>query len=326
MFMKNILIFGNDGDLTVQYVMDWLYYFRVKISKITGGRTNVLSPYICIDNEKTKMSLLLNEVEINNKNIHKIWLHRLSPTKFKNVKDKSSCKVDKFISDFQTKEQFVYLNYFLSQFSITKYTVSPNLLYLNKLEILKMAQKHGFIVPPTCISTYKADIIEFKEKHCDIIIKPLSECMSITYNNDSLSIFTTKISSNLLDKQNDYLFPVFAQKYIEKQYEIRVFYIDGCCYSMAIFSQQNRTTAIDWRQKTAFYSNRNVPYNLPSDIEEKIKSLMNDLSLKTGSIDLIYSKENEYVFLEINPVGQFGMVSHLCNYSLYKKFAEFILK
>jgi hypothetical protein len=29
--------------------------------------------------------------------------------------------------------------------------------------------------------------------------------------------------------------------------------------------------------------------------------------------------------LEINPVGQFGMVSYLCNYSLYKKFAEFIL-
>lgn len=52
---------------------------------------------------------------------------------------------------------------------------------------------------------------------------------------------------------------------------------------------------------------------------------MNELELKTGSIDFILSKTDEYVFLEVNPVGQFGMVSELCNYSLYNKFADFVI-
>jgi ATP-GRASP peptide maturase of grasp-with-spasm system len=325
MSAKNVLIFGVDGDWTVRYVMDWLYYYGANVSKITSGRTNVLTPYIFLDNEKTETSLFLDGVKIDNENIYKIWLHRSSPTKFQNIEKETLNKVNKFISNFQIQEQSVYLNYCFSQFSNNKYTVPPNLLSLNKLEILKLAKKHGLIIPPTCVSKSKTDILRFKKLYGDIIIKPLSECQSIIYKNQSYAIYTTKLSSDLLSKQNAYFFPCLIQKYIEKQYEIRVFYLDGKCYSMAIFSQQRSDTSVDWRRKSFFYANRNVPFKLPENIENKIKKLMNGLSLKTGSIDMIYSKENEYVFLEINPVGQFGMVSYLCNYSLYKKFAEFIL-
>lgn len=40
---------------------------------------------------------------------------------------------------------------------------------------------------------------------------------------------------------------------------------------------------------------------------------------------MILDNSGDYYFLEINPVGQFGMVSELCNYSLYEKFANFII-
>jgi len=46
MSVKNVLIFGVDGDWTVRHVMDWLYYLGAKVSKITSRRTNVLTPYI----------------------------------------------------------------------------------------------------------------------------------------------------------------------------------------------------------------------------------------------------------------------------------------
>ena len=36
------------------------------------------------------------------------------------------------------------------------------------------------------------------------------------------------------------------------------------------------------------------------------------MSLNTGSIDLIKTKSGDYVFLEVNPVGQFSMVSFPC--------------
>src|SRR5690606_41647080 len=67
---------------------------------------------------------------------------------------------------------------------------------------------------------------------------------------------------------------------------------------------------------TLFRSNRTVAFNLPSDIENKLTKLMNVLSLNFGSIDMIVSKNREYYFLEVNPVGQFGMVSFPCNYNI----------
>ena len=53
---------------------------------------------------------------------------------------------------------------------------------------------------------------------------------------------------------------------------------------------------------------------------------MKYVNLNTGSIDMIVTKENEYIFLEVNPVGQFGMVSQPCNYYLEKKITEYLMK
>ncbi len=52
---------------------------------------------------------------------------------------------------------------------------------------------------------------------------------------------------------------------------------------------------------------------------------MDKLDLNCGSIDMIVNTKNEFIFLEVNPVGQFGMVSEPCNYFLEKKVAEFLL-
>jgi D-alanine-D-alanine ligase-like ATP-grasp enzyme len=48
------------------------------------------------------------------------------------------------------------------------------------------------------------------------------------------------------------------------------------------------------------------------------------LKLNTGSIDLIVNTTGEYIFLEVNPVGQFGMVSSPCNYYLEREIARFL--
>jgi glutathione synthase/RimK-type ligase-like ATP-grasp enzyme len=106
------------------------------------------------------------------------------------------------------------------------------------------------------------------------------------------------------------------QEEIQKKYEIRVFYFFGKIYSMAIFSQNDSQTKTDFRIYNISKPNRNVPYSLPISVASKVKHLMKKLGLETGSIDLIKSINDEYIFLEVNPVGQFGMVSKPCNYNL----------
>lgn len=101
-----------------------------------------------------------------------------------------------------------------------------------------------------------------------------------------------------------------------------MFYLSGRCYSMVILSQDSVYTETDFRKPILNNSlNRKLPYVLPKSIEDKITLLMDKLLLNTGSIDLIVDSENEYYFLEVNPVGQVLMTSVPCNYYLDKLVA-----
>jgi hypothetical protein len=37
---------------------------------------------------------------------------------------------------------------------------------------------------------------------------------------------------------------------------------------------------------------------------------------------MLVTKENQFVFLEVNPDGQFGMVPHPCNYFIEREIAN----
>lgn len=53
---------------------------------------------------------------------------------------------------------------------------------------------------------------------------------------------------------------------------------------------------------------------------------MQKLTIKCGSIDMVVNTKNEFVFLEVNPFGQFQQVSFPCNYYLELKVAENLTK
>jgi hypothetical protein len=53
---------------------------------------------------------------------------------------------------------------------------------------------------------------------------------------------------------------------------------------------------------------------------------MKTLNLNTGSLDILKKKTGEYVFLEVNPVGQYGHPSHYGNYELGKVIAQWLIK
>lgn len=94
---------------------------------------------------------------------------------------------------------------------------------------------------------------------------------------------------------------------------------------MAIFSQNNKKTDIDYRNYDKDRPNRCIPFNLPEEIKEKLIQFLNYTYYNTGSFDLIVSDENEYYFLEINPIGQFGGLSYKCQYKIEEKIAKFLM-
>lgn len=51
-----------------------------------------------------------------------------------------------------------------------------------------------------------------------------------------------------------------------------------------------------------------MAYDLPVEIEQKCIQLTKMLSISFGAIDLVRDKNGDYIFLEINPNGQWAWV------------------
>ena len=95
--------------------------------------------------------------------------------------------------------------------------------------------------------------------------------------------------------------------------------------SVAIFSQADDQTKVDYRKYNLKTPNRVIPYQLPAEIEHKLALLNERLGLNTGSIDLIVDREGQFYFLEVNPTGQFQDLSESCNLSIDRRIAERLL-
>lgn len=177
----------------------------------------------------------------------------------------------------------------------------------NKLLQLKVAQRLSFSVPATIVTNSKEKLIAFYHTHNgNIIIKPISQTR-INDGNDASFIFTNKVSCELIERIADFdLTPCIFQENIDKDYELRVTVVGDQVFAAAVYSQGNEETVIDWRRKKLSFKT----VDLPENIQSLCIAMVKDLSLQFGAIDLIKTKSGDYVFLEINPNGQWVWIEN----------------
>ena len=202
----------------------------------------------------------------------------------------------------------------------------PHRASLNKLNTLSRAAQAGFAVPATLVTTEREALRRFCAAHGEVITKPAGEVEMFLDGERSHFLFTTILDLAAVDALPARFAPSLFQEKVDKNYELRIFYLAGECHAMAIFSQADPQTRTDFRRYNRERPNRTVPYSLSPSTKERIDRLMSDLELETGSLDLLQTPDGREVFLEINPVGQFGMVSKPCNYGLEKKVAQLLMR
>ena len=310
-----IILLSIGFERSTDEIIDYFLYQKkdfIRINSETLKDSDTLYFNYNLLQQKTEIKINNNKIDLNLRKI--IWYRRISNKTY--IDNYLDSKIDfdnsRKLSQFIFKDWDVFLRIFVERLSKNSLWFDFPFLNKNKIDILNLAVEVGLKIPDTIIAN-NFDRIRTN----DYITKPLDNGTSFIHDNRKYTIFTTIIS-----KINRKFIPSLIQEKIEKKYEIRTFYLDGEYYSMAIFSQNDKQTQVDFRQYNYSKPNRNIPYKLPLEIEEKLKKLMDGLQLKTGSIDIIKGIDGEYYFLEVNPVGQFGMTSKPCNYNLEKKIYE----
>jgi len=314
------IVCSKSPDLTAELVQDWIEDLGCESVKVCA--LDYSNEMICLKKEFDNVSISKNSYSLHN--YHSLWFRRIDDFRFDfDLVKKYSQETSYVLKRTLENDKVILDRIFLKKLNGIWKVSSPNQVKVNKLDVLESATKLGINTPDYLITNNKSDLYTFfLSKENGIITKDIDFPFMTFENNQGVMIYVNAIEEEIFDALPDF-FPVsFFQERIEKKFEIRSFILYDKIYSMAIFSQSDIQTKEDFRRYNNLKPNRRVPYKLPDNMERQLKSLMKELNLDSGSIDLLVDRSGVIHFLEVNPVGQFGMVSHPCNYYLEKEIAK----
>lgn len=194
----------------------------------------------------------------------------------------------------------------------------------SKILQAKRAIEVGLRVPDTLITNDPDKFKEFYHAHAGNIIVKMQR-QTFWSQALALSIFTSKVDLSKLE-HSDLIrnSPCLFQENIPKDVELRITVIGRRLFAVAIHSQEVGTGKVDWRRAESG-SVPHTAYTLPKEIEDKLLALVDGFGLHFGAIDMIVTPEGEYVFLEINPNGQFGWLEDVLGLELFDTFADLLI-
>ncbi|MDQ3654771.1 MAG: hypothetical protein M3457_06800 [Chloroflexota bacterium] len=175
----------------------------------------------------------------------------------------------------------------------------------HKLGQLTLAGEVGFELPPTLITNNPDDLLAFYRKHNGAIISKLADLGFHQHLGGEFARYTEVVSRRDIGYLDTVRYcPMIYQAYIPKQVELRVTVVGPEVFAAEIRSQASKRTRHDWRR----YDDLLTPYarhELPPDVRRYCLQLTERLGLCYGAIDLVLTPDGRYVFLEINPAGQY---------------------
>ncbi len=199
----------------------------------------------------------------------------------------------------------------------------------NKSLQLNIASSMGFSIPNTIITNNQDEAWNFYKKHDgNVVYKTLSTGIltshkapwehGIVYG----EIYTTPLKG--YQKEDFELVancPCLFQEYVQKKYEIRITVVGDITFAAEIHSQENSATLYDWRHSELDFVLHKI-HELPEELSKKCISLVKKLGLRFGAIDMILTPNDEYIFLEINPNGQYGWIEDKTGLNISEAIAD----
>lgn len=294
------------GALSVNWFVDEFLFNQKIIQKI--GKDH--SQNLIIDNNK---NIDLQDIDV-------VWYRRVLRPNL----PESVSSLDK---EYVQRENLIYLKSLWLTLGESAKWINPfsSLDKSNSKALqLREANRLGLSIPETLITNDKSSIINFiqKNERDGTIYKTFSPT-SWEENNKIFACYTATITIDMLStEENMALTPGIFQKRVKKDFEVRVTFFGEDYIAVKIHNSEK----LDWR---VLFSNNELKLSslrLPIDVEKKCLALMEKLEIVFGCFDFIVTPEGEYVFLEVNEMGQFLWVEEvLPELKMLDKFCDFLL-
>lgn len=183
---------------------------------------------------------------------------------------------------------------------------------------LRMAQRIGIQMPDTLVTNAPEAAREFIDKHGQrgTVFKAFSGTPQAWRETRLIG----DAEMEMLDSVR--YSPLIFQQYIEGR-DIRVTVVGSHVFAAEI-DIDSGDYPVDFRMN--YETLRMAPIDLPADVEEGIRELMAGLGLVYGAIDFRRTADGRFVFLEINPAGQWLFVQQHTNQPITEAVADTLLE
>jgi MvdC family ATP-grasp ribosomal peptide maturase len=193
----------------------------------------------------------------------------------------------------------------------------------NKLLQLRLASELGIVIPKTLVTNNPEEVRKFFNQIEGKMVTKLLTPLSFGMNGSSLSFYTTEVKKeDLVDAETLRYCPMIFQEQIPKLRELRVVFVNGEFFVGALDASLYSDYSQDWRCTS---TGEWLSQKLPDEIVNPLQKLMFKLGLFFGVFDLIQKPSGEYVFLELNPTGEWGMLERDLGYPISMAIANILL-
>jgi hypothetical protein len=170
---------------------------------------------------------------------------------------------------------------------------------------LQLARELGFEIPPTLVSNSPREVMEFYRRHQGRIISKLISRAFKDHVWDEFFRLTEPVTRRDISYFSAVRYsPMVFQAYVPKQLELRITVVGTQVFAAELHTQYSHRTKHDSRRYDHFQTPIRI-HELPPELSARCVQLVQRMELCYGTIDIVLTPDNRYVFLELNPNGQY---------------------
>jgi glutathione synthase/RimK-type ligase-like ATP-grasp enzyme len=176
----------------------------------------------------------------------------------------------------------------------------------NKPLQLKWAAEEGLRVPRTLVTNDEDAVRRFASECVDGLVAKTLSSFVVDRDDDELAVYTTLVrDEDLQDLSGLRLSPMQFQEVVPKAFDLRCTVVGTAVFTAVLDAPLLEDGCVDWRIQGYALADAWQPHVLPAHVEKALLALLDRFGLNYGAIDMVLTPDGEYVFLEVNPAGEF---------------------
>ncbi len=186
---------------------------------------------------------------------------------------------------------------------------------------LRVALDSGLSVPRTLITNEPKAAKDFADSVGGrLVYKPFHPIRG-QVEGRTAAVYTSLVAPEDLPHPDIATTAHLFQEWVPKAFDVRLTVVGKRVFAVAIHSESEKGR-IDWRSDYASHTYDTC--DVPAEVQTGVHRMLEHLGLPYGAFDFAITPDDKWVFLEVNPSGQYGFIEVATGLPITSAIADYL--